>query len=986
MNNATLARAIRLALLGAGAIGMAAPAAAQEEPEDALEEITVTGTRIQRQDYLSASPISTVDAELFQQTGAPTIETVLNTLPQFVPAITTTSNNPSNGGQANVSLRGLGTTRTLVLLDGKRIVPSNATGVVDLNLIPAAVIENVEVITGGASAVYGSDAIAGVVNIKTRDFRGLELTSNYGVTSEDDGQTLSFGITGGVESDDGRGYAFGSYNWADRESVLAGARDFSAVTVGWDGTAFVPLGSATIRQGRWDAIGTNAPTQAALDAYFGSKDPGYVPGSAVPGHNYAFNPDGSLFDTAPVINFTGDENEPNQPVNFDEYTYNFAPVNYLLLPLERKSFFGRAGFELSESSEIYTQVIWADYQADQALAPTPITGIYIRPDNPNLPADVQTLLASRPDATAPFVYRKRMEESGPRIASNNYEVIQVMVGANGDLGIAEDWSWDVYGSWGNVDNTEIQQGNVSRSAFEDLSLGADHGASVCGEPINPFGIGSIQPACAEYFTKGATNNTTIRQLVGEAFVTGPLFEMPAGEVQSAVGVMYKRDEFAFLPDASLTATSPDPVFGNIRTDIVGFNAQDVVRGETNSKEVYVEANFPLLSDLPLMQQFDTTLGYRYTDHSTAGTMSSYKAEGIWTVNEMVMVRGGYQRAVRAPNISELFRPATINFPATGLGDPCSNDFDDPTGNVLGAQDDPAAHALCVAQGIPESAVDSFIYSNEQFQGLSGGNPGLSEETADTYTLGLVLAPQGGVLEGFQASVDYFSVEIEDAISSIDADVFVERCFDRRFNPDLSNDNFYCSFFERLPGTGTITNALEVDTNIAAFEVEGVDLQFDYATDAGPGLLRAKWVSSYLLAWDDATIQGEPLTENAGTASSGFDVLPEWKWAATLGYTWEGFDADVRWRHIGETTDFSIPEFTLDAVEYVDLTVGYTFSDRLEGLRLRAGVTNLTDEDPIIYPSAQQSNTDPATYDVLGRRFFVSATYAFEQQQQRRKKA
>ncbi|HET6628256.1 MAG TPA: TonB-dependent receptor [Woeseiaceae bacterium] len=986
MNNATLARAVRLALLGAGAIGIAAPAVAQDEPEDQLEEITVTGTRIARQDYLSASPISTVDAELFNQTGAPTIETVLNTLPQFVPAITTTSNNPSNGGQANVSLRGLGTTRTLVLLDGKRIVPSNATGVVDLNLIPAAIIDNVEIITGGASAVYGSDAIAGVVNIKTRDFRGLELTSNYGITSEDDGRTLNFGITGGIESEDGRGYAFGSLNWADREAVFAGARDFSSVTLGWNGTGFDPQGSSTIRQGRWDAIGANAPTQAALDAYFAAQDPAYVAGSAQPGHNYGFNPDGSLFDTAPVINFTGDTNEPNQPVNPSGYTYNFAPVNYLLLPLERKSFFGRAGFNLDEHTELYTQVLWADYQADQSLAPTPVTGVYVRPDNPNLPADVQALLATRPDPDAPFAFRKRMVESGARVASNNYEVIQVLTGATGELGFAEDWTWDVYGSWGNVDVTEFQDGNVSISALEQLTLGPnfddpsvpfDHGASICGEAINPFGINSISPECAAFFTKGAINNTTIRQIVGEAFVTGPLFEMPAGEVQTAIGVMYKRDEFAFLPDASLTAEVEDPLFGGSRVDIQGFNAQDVVRGETNSKEIYVEGSFPLLEDMPLIDSFDVTLGYRFSDHSTAGNMSSYKAEGIWSVNEMLMVRGGYQRAVRAPNISELFRPATINFPSVGLGDPCSNDFDDPTGNVLGAQDDPEARALCVAQGIPESAIDAYNFANEQFQGLSGGNSGLSEETADTYTLGVVLAPQEGVLQGFQASVDYYSIEIEDAISSIDADVFVERCFDRRFNPTLSNDNFYCSFFDRLPGTGTITRALEVDTNIAAFEVEGVDMQFDYSADAGPGVIRAKWVSTYLMSWKDATIQGEPFVENAGTASSGFDVLPEWKWAATLGYTWEGFDGDIRWRHVGETTDFSIPEFTLDAVEYLDLTLGYTFSDSLDGLRVRLGVTNLTDEDPIIYPSAQQSNTDPATYDVLGRRYFVSATYAFE---------
>ncbi len=980
-NNRALRRAIRHALcMGAIATaGAHAPSAmAQDEPtQQELEEITVTGTRIVRQDYQSASPISTVDAELFEQTGAPTIETVLNTLPQFVPAITTTSNNPSNNGQANVALRGLDTSRTLVLLDGHRIVPSNATGVVDLNLIPASIIENVEIITGGASAVYGSDAIAGVVNIKTRDFTGLELTSNYGITSEDDGQTVSFGVTGGAQSDDGRAYVFGTLNWADREEVFAGDRPFSEVALAWDGDSLEPVGSSTIRQGVWNAIGTNAPTQAALDAYFAAHDPGYVAGSAQPGHNYGFNPDGSLFDVAPVINFTGDTNEPLQPVNPAQYTYNFSPVNYLQLPLERTSFFGRAGFHLNESTELYTQVLWADYQADQALAPTPLTGVYVRPDNPNLPADVAALLATRPDPDAPFQISKRMIESGPRIASDSYQVIQITLGATGDLALAEDWRWDAYASWGNVDLEELQQGNVSRSLFEQLSLSDDHGASICGEAINPFGIGSISPECAEFFTLGAINDTTVGQIVGEAFVTGPLFEMPAGEVQSAVGVMYKRDEFTLLPDPSLRAVSVDPLFGNERTDIVGFNAADAVRGETNSKEIYLEAQFPLLSDMPAIESFDVTLGYRFADHSVAGSMSSYKAEGLWQVNDAVMIRGGYQRAVRAPNISELFRPAVINFPAAGLGDPCSNDFDDPEGFVLGAQDDPRARALCVAQGIPEAVVDSYNFANSQFQGLSGGNPDLQEETADTYTIGLVFQPDGGMLDGFQASIDYYQIEIEDAIASIDADVFVSRCFDPRFNPDMSNDNFYCGFFERLPGTGTITNALEVDRNIAAFEVKGIDLQFDYSMEAGPGTLRAQWVSTYLDSWKDTTVQGEEFTENAGTAGSGFDALPEWKWTASLGYAWQGFDADLRWRHIDEMRDFDITNFKLDAVEYLDLTLGYTFSDMLEGLRLRAGVTNLTDEDPVIYPTSQQANTDPSTYDVLGRRYFVSATYTFE---------
>jgi outer membrane receptor protein involved in Fe transport len=959
------------------AVAAYTPATLAQDADEPLEEITVTGTRIATQDYSSASPISTVDAELFSQTGAPTIETVLNTLPQFVPAVTSTSNNPSNGGQANVELRGLGPTRTLVLLDGRRIAPSNSTGVVDLNLIPASVIENVEIITGGASAVYGSEAIAGVVNIKTRQFTGLELTGGYGETSESDGQRANFGITGGIESDDGRGYAFGSFNWADRDGVQQGDRDFSAVALDWDGDSFEPLGSSTIRQGRWDALTSNLPSQAALDAYFAGVA-GYTPGDAAPGNNYGFNPDGSLFNTAPVINFTGDTNEPLQPVNPAQYTYNFAPPNYLELPLERKTFFGKAGFEISEYADVYVQAIWADYTVDQALAPTPATSLYIRPDNPNLDPSVLAVMNSRPDPTEPFRFRKRMIESGPRISSNAYTMNQLIAGMKGDISFLDDWSYDLYASLGNVRQVENQLGNISRSAFEELSLAADHGASVIGQAINPFGIESLSPEATAYYTRSATNETIVKQQIVEGFVTGPVFEMPSGSAEVAVGYLFKHDDYSFLPDASLTATSTDPVTGSSRVDIVGFNAQDVVRGEIYSREIYAEGRLPLLSGITAVEALDFTVGYRYADHSVAGEMNSYKAEFTWDITSQFGARGGYQRAVRAPNISELFSPATINFPSVGLGDPCSNDFNDPEGNVLGAQDSAQARALCVAQGIPEAAIDSYLFTNTQFQGLQGGNPNLSEETADTVTAGLVWRGDGdGLFGNFSASVDYYQIEIEDVISVIDAEVSIERCFDTRFNPDFDNSNQFCQLFARDVGTGTIIDALEANANLANQEVRGIDFQVDYSSDLGPGVFRGKLIASNLLNWKEAITTADPFEEFAGTAQSNIaGVLPEWKTSLNFGYTWGGFDGDIRWRYIDETTDLSFPDFKLDAVSYYDLTLGYSFEGFAEGLRVRGGVINLSDEQPIIYPSQQQSNTDPSTYDVLGRRWFVNLTYSF----------
>ncbi|HSN70116.1 MAG TPA: TonB-dependent receptor plug domain-containing protein, partial [Steroidobacteraceae bacterium] len=303
--------------------------AARDVPAEAveLEEIVIGGSRIVREDYRSASPIVTVSEQLFEQTGAVTVETVLNSLPQFVPSITNTSNNPSNSGQANVELRGLGAERTLVLLDGRRIVPANGTGVVDLNLLPASVIGSVEITSGGASAVYGSDALAGVVNFRTRDFEGLEIESNWGRTTSGDGDAWQTSITAGSSFADGRTHGLLVLTYADREAVRQADREFTRVALGYDrDRGFVPLGSPTIEEGRVIV----PASQQAFDALFVERY-GAAPAGSPLQTAFGFNPDGSLFTTGDgssgsVLNFRG----PREAgFNDAAYTYNFAPPNYL---------------------------------------------------------------------------------------------------------------------------------------------------------------------------------------------------------------------------------------------------------------------------------------------------------------------------------------------------------------------------------------------------------------------------------------------------------------------------------------------------------------------------------------------------------------------------------------------------------------------------------------------------------------------------------
>jgi len=977
--NHVVARAVRrtLALSAVAATTVASmPAHAQEPGEEAT--VVVTGSRIQRQDYESASPIVTVGEDAFKQTGSTTVETLLNTLPQFVPSVTNTSNNPSNGGQANIELRGLDTSRTLVLLDGKRVVPANGTGVVDLNMLPASLISNVEIISGGASAVYGSDAIAGVVNIKTRDFEGLQFDTNYGETSESDGEEWQASVTAGTRFADGRGKVVANFAYSDRSSVRAGDRPWSRVALGYFGpdTGFLPLGSGTIEEGSVSV----AASQAAIDAVFAGY--GVAPGT-VKNTTFGFNNDGTIFSTGDgstsgsVANFRGTIDDT---FNDAAFSYNFSPPNYLQLPLERKTGFLRGSFEVTPAAEVYAQGIWAEYDANTQLAPSPASQLFIPITNPYIPDDLAALIASRVDdpdtpineATQPLSMGKRLSELGPRFENNHYNVYQIMAGVKGNL--SDSWAYDVYASHGKVEVDNTQLGSVSRTRFEELAFAADGGESICGG-MNPFGLGSISAECAEYMTVDAVNRINVEQNVAEASVTGPVFAMPAGDLQAAFGIFYKEDKYSFIADDKLRAQTTGAFGLPIRADVSGFNASDNTVGKTDSTELYVETLVPLLKDMPAIRKLDLTLGYRYADYSTAGGVNSYKAELTYEPDQPVLLRGSYQRAVRAPNITELFQPQLTNFPSFNPPDPCNA-----TSPQRNGPNGSAVRDLCLAQGLPSSLINSFAYSNQQVEGLQGGNPDLQEETADTLTFGLVFrSPWEGLMENFQASIDWYQIEIEDAIDAVSAATFIDRCYDPAFNPTFDVNNFYCSFFTRNTVNGEITAAAETQQNLAAIKTSGVDLQFDWAFDVGPGRLAVNWVGSWLDKWDQQELPGDSFTQYAGTIRGTIGTaFPKWKWTMNLNYAIAGVGLNARWRYVDNMTDQSETEFKLPSISYFDVAASYGFqSGMLDGVTLRAGVTNLTDKLPLIYPSYVQSNTDPSTYDVLGRRYFMAVTYTFK---------
>jgi iron complex outermembrane recepter protein len=706
-HSSNIRHAVRYTLAAAAfASAYAVPATAQTE----LEEVVVTGSRIARADYDAASPVITLDQELFKLSGETQLETVLNSMPQLVPSITTTSNNPSNGGQANVDLRGLGTARTLVLLDGTRLTPSNNSGVVDLNTIPSALIQNIEILTGGASSTYGSDAVAGVVNVRMRqNFEGVQVNTQYGITDKSDGQTfLVEGLIGGNFADD-RGNAVMALSYDSRDEVLAGDRGFGEVSLG---AQLQPLGSGAVPDGRID-WGTNAPSQAALNAVFGAY--GAAPGQVPPASAIGFNTDGTLFafgrGTAaqPVINYRGNTNDPG--FNPLSYSYNYGPVNYLQLPLTRRQIAGFASYDIvPDVAEVYSRIMYTTYNSDQQLASTPVTcggtlqGCAMPITNPLIPADLRTLIESRatPGAALPAsAFSRRYNESGPRVSENQYDVTQGLIGVRGSL--PNDWRWDVFSSWGRTQYTNLQGGNLSRSRLQAAyNNPAVYAAQGCAQ-FNPFGAGNVSPACANAVTIKATNIQENTQIQTLGSLSGSLYDLPAGPLQFAAGAEYRKNTGDFRPDQFLASG-----------DVVGFNAQQPISGEISVTEGFAELAVPILKDLPGVNYLALDLGYRYSDYNLAGEHSTYKVALAVDPIESLKVRGSYNRAIRAPSIGELFLPQQENFPQ--YSDPCNFNSTFRTG-----PDAAAVTALCQAQGIPAATLPTFTQLNPQARSFVGGN-------------------------------------------------------------------------------------------------------------------------------------------------------------------------------------------------------------------------------------------------------------------------
>jgi outer membrane receptor protein involved in Fe transport len=498
--------------------------------------------------------------------------------------------------------------------------------------------------------------------------------------------------------------------------------------------------------------------------------------------------------------------------------------------------------------------------------------------------------------------------------------------------------------------------------------------SICGG-YDPFGYAPITEECASYVAVDGTNRTQVTQRIAEVSLSGPVYELPAGDLQVAVGAMHKRDSYTYTADPISQSFLPDG-----RSEVLGFSAAADVDGEDDNTDLYVEASIPLLRGLPGVESLETVLGYRWSDYASAGSVDAYKAELLYQPVVGVRVRGSFQRAVRAPSVYELYLPQ--------LGPDVTVDFINPDPCNVGSPERTGANAaqveaLCIAQGLPAALLPTYSYTDFFVDGVAGGNPDLGPETADTYTAGVVLQSRASNrwLERLQASVDWYDIEVLDAIALPPAAVFIPRCYDPAFNPTLSATGLYCTFFGRDPVSGEIRDAKEIFRNVGAVRTTGIDFQLDWTVRLGPGDASLNWLVSWVDSLERKGAVGAPADELAGQARGVLGgSVAEWRWNLRAAYDWSGIQAALQWRYVDSLEASSPPDnatWRIPSQDYLDFYLAYDVQEgSFAGVALSAGVENLTNVDPPIFPGYVQANTDPSVYDTLGRRYFARATYRF----------
>ncbi|MFM7785489.1 MAG: TonB-dependent receptor plug domain-containing protein, partial [Gammaproteobacteria bacterium] len=929
-----------------------------QDAAQGLEEVVVTGSRIQKANLVTSSPVSQFDAEQLQFTGITRLEDVLKDLPQIYQGQGAGQSNGATG-TATIDLRNLGTVRTLVLVDGKRLPvgsPLQAGGA-DINQIPGALIKRVEVLTGGASAAYGSDAVAGVVNfIMVDDFEGVKLDYQYsryrhnndgnkvaelaalrgypvaeGSVSDGDISDASFIIGGNLNEGRGNVVAYATYR--DIEAVLQSERDYSACALSSPANTACG-GSGTHDKGRFTDFST-----------------------------YNFRLEGNEF-------------VPNAG-----YVYNFAPLNYFQRPDERYTAGAFAHYQVNEHVDAYTQIMFMDDRTLSQIAPSGAFFVTstISCENPFLSdQQVAAIGCGGRVGEVPGYIGRRNVEGGGRQQDLRHTMLRGVFGVRGDIN--DNWRYDVSYQYAEVsmENTYLNDFGTSRigralDAVRDPATGEVvcrsvlDGSDPSCVPWNIFQAGGVTQDALNYLQLPLFARGTTDQTVFSAFVAGNLGEygikMPSAEngVDVVLGVEWREENLDFNPDDNFR-----------RGEGAGQGGPTLpLSGGYEVAEWYAEASVPLIEGADFAEAVTLDLGYRYSDYDTDQLTDTYKIALGWAIDEQVKFRGSFQRAVRAANINELFGPQGL-----GLFDLAEDPCADATGGLSGTSAAGYTFDQCARSGITQAQWLAGTQINSpagQYNVFSGGNPNLEPEEADTFSVGVVLSPN--FVEGLDISIDYWDIDIEKAIGGILPETIIFKCIE---------EGQFCNNIQRGPnGNLWIGNAQvqALTDNIAFLQVKGWDIIADYQFDiADWGTIALNNSMSIVDSCDFEEYDG------AGV------VACEVNWNSTCGYpnpdfrnvlrtTWVtpwNVTVALSWRHIPKIED--VDEITdLDSINYFDLAGSWDITDYAS---VRLGVNNLFDEEPAFagFNAGPSNNgngsTFPGLYDALGQYWFMGGELKF----------
>ena len=978
-------------LVAASAL-MAAPAMAQTAPQDEeteLDVIVVTGSRIQAPGLVSASPIQTLGAEEIGLQQTAEVEQIIRDLPIAQPGDGDAVNN-GTAGVSTVNLRGLGANRNLILIDGKRVTPYNIDGIVDVSGIPTAFLERIDIVTGGASAVYGSDAISGALNfILKNDFEGVEFGTGYSMTGDEDGETYNANLSIGANTGDGRGNVALNLNYNKREGVQLGARPLgnTGIVTATGGNYFEFL------QGRLPAPPADPLCGGPGSVAAGGSTTTVPTRTAITGVGAAafqFRNDGTLGANCSV--------------------FNFNPFNYYQTPLERFGGLAIASYEINDSIEAYARVSFTSTNVRQQIAPSGIFGnsFFVPLANPYLSAQARTTLitaanTARLNGTLAaanwrdlntngmvdaaddlnLVIRRRTGELGERSTTYNNDYFQMVLGLRGE--IWGGWNYDVSYQRGESDRSNVSAGYTNVTNFGHAvnavsTTSCRTGGSAC-VPVNVFGgFGTITPQMAAYVGATAIERQSYVQQLATATLGGVLegFKSPWAAESIAVnfGTEY-REEFADTTPDECLKLAPASCLGG-----AGGNTLPVAGG-FSVYEFFGEAYVPLASDMPGIHSLDLELGYRYSDFDPSGPARTYKVGLSYAPVEDLRFRVMQQRAARAPNVGELAAPQVSGL-RNATFDPCSL--------TNAARIDATLRARCISTGMTNAQVGTVqdIVSGQisTFEGTDL-NRLPSIEKADTFTAGFVWTPS--FLPEFWTnpvlSVDYYDIDVKDFIGAFSPQETLDQCY-------TAGLAAACAKIVRVNGdlASPAAGIQRFTTNLAYLRAEGIEFGATTGLELGtlgtmPTSLDLSLNANYYMSNESLSSAQSPVIDCLGYFGSDCgNPTPEFRFVQRTTWNLGALGLSYLWRHIGEVSVQPVQRAAtfaafrdVPAYNYFDLVATYDINDTAQ---LTVGVENVTDEDPPILGNeaadtgSNSGNTLPSTYDTLGRVYSVSLNLRF----------